>query len=569
MKNNRLISINHRRRLIFYCLLPVSLSCVFLLFSSTVYALQIEDTSEYTYIWKYVVGQRIDNKGYFDAKVDKNTSTCFMGEPQLKKSHNTSLIEYFDCYYRDINTYKNEWGHIYSRTGNVEITGYALMEGTVDLEFEVPYNYLMGGQDQYVRIPKITIIIYNGDYTVKLNANGGTSPSTVHNVTFGEKYGCQSKLPVPARTGYAFAGWFTKKSGGTQVTDETVFSESNAIINKTTVTLYAHWTPVNYTIEYLPGGECVTDLPSTQAKTYGADLTLSETVPIRANSAGNYTVSLDANGGSVSQMILNSAITTNYSFKNWNTAENGTGISYNPGDNYTNDANLILYAQWDRSITAAAVELPVPTREGYSFKYWSTGTNIDNGFTGSYIPDGNVTMYAVWELNAYTITYNPNGGNNAPVAQKKIPGEVLTLSSESPIRNGWYFIGWAERATEIEATYRPGDSFIKDVDTTLYAVWLQPDFMLPDALTTIGEGAFANCAFNFVKLSENTIEIEKDAFSDCKDMRYIYIPDSCVWINKDAFSGDRRLTILGTAGKYAELYANQKGFSFIPVARIR
>ena len=569
MKNNRLISINRSIRLINYCLLTVSLCCVSLLFPSTVYALQIDDTSEIHYIWKYVVGERIDNKGYFDAKVDKNTSTCFMGEPQIKKSHNTSLIEYFDCYYRDSNTYKNEWGNIYSRNGNVEITGYAGREGTVDLEFEVPYNYLIGGQDQYVRIPRITIIIYDGDYTVKLNANGGTSPSTVHNVTYGETYGYLSTLPVPTRTGYTFAGWFTKKSGGTHVTDETVFSDSNAIKNKTTVTLYAHWTPITYTIEYQPGGERVTDLPSTQAKTYGANLTLSETVPSRANNTGNYTVSLNANGGSVSNTILNSAITTSYSFKNWNTVENGTGISYNPGDNYTNDENLILYAQWSRRTTAEAVELPVPTRDGYSFMYWSAGTSIDSGFTGSYIPDGNVTLYAVWELNAYTITYNPNGGNNAPMVQRKKPGEVLTLSSASPVRNGWYFIGWAETAIETEAIYRPGDSFIKDADTTLYAVWLQPDFVLPDALTIIGEGAFANCAFNFVELSENTDEIEKDAFSDCNNMRYIYIPDSCAWINRDAFSGVSGLTILGTAGKYAELYANQKGFSFIPVARIR
>lgn len=45
----------------------------------------------------------------------------------------------------------------------------------------------------------------------------------------GKKYG---RLPVPTRAGYAFDGWYTSASGGTKITEDSVYSVS---------TLYAHW----------------------------------------------------------------------------------------------------------------------------------------------------------------------------------------------------------------------------------------------------------------------------------------------------------------------------------------
>ena len=66
-------------------------------------------------------------------------------------------------------------------------------------------------------------------YTVVFDANGGSggvSKSYNHGSTLGE-------LSVPTREGYAFVGWFTAVSGGTQVTASTVVTGS--------ATYYAHW----------------------------------------------------------------------------------------------------------------------------------------------------------------------------------------------------------------------------------------------------------------------------------------------------------------------------------------
>ena len=162
------------------------------------------------------------------------------------------------------------------------------------------------------------------------------------------------------------------------------------------------WVPyATYTITYNANGG--TGAPAAQTKTHDVALTLSSTKPTRANaSAGSYTVTLNANGGSVSTDKLTAARTTSYSFKNWNTAANGNGTSYNPGATYTANAAATLYAQWNSSTTTAAVTLPTPTRTGYTFMGWATSTSATSGSTGNYTPTGNVTLYAIWKQDQTT-----------------------------------------------------------------------------------------------------------------------------------------------------------------------
>jgi uncharacterized repeat protein (TIGR02543 family) len=76
-------------------------------------------------------------------------------------------------------------------------------------------------------------------YTVSFNANGGNVSSTSKVVVFNYSYG---NLPTPTRTGYTFDGWFTAASGGTQITSSSIFT------NAGNQTLYAHWTPITYTV---------------------------------------------------------------------------------------------------------------------------------------------------------------------------------------------------------------------------------------------------------------------------------------------------------------------------------
>lgn len=69
-------------------------------------------------------------------------------------------------------------------------------------------------------------------YKVTFNGNGGSNPSpATKNVTYDSKYGT---LATTSKTGYAFSGWFTAKSGGNMVTKDSVVKITAA------QTLYAH-----------------------------------------------------------------------------------------------------------------------------------------------------------------------------------------------------------------------------------------------------------------------------------------------------------------------------------------
>jgi uncharacterized repeat protein (TIGR02543 family) len=73
-------------------------------------------------------------------------------------------------------------------------------------------------------------------HIVSFDVNGGVELSSGNGskkVTEGEAYGA---LPTPTRTGYSFEGWYTKKTGGTEVTS------SSTVRNVSRETLYAHWT---------------------------------------------------------------------------------------------------------------------------------------------------------------------------------------------------------------------------------------------------------------------------------------------------------------------------------------
>ena len=117
-----------------------------------------------------------------------------------------------------------------------------------------------------------------------------------------------------------------------------------------------------------------------------------------------------------------------------------------------------------------------PTRTGYTFLGWATSATAT---VAEYEPgavfrrDANTTLFAVWqpEITSYTITFNANGGVNAPSPQIKTHGVDLILTSSEPTRTGYTFLGWATSATATVAEYEPGAVFRRDGDTTLFAVW--------------------------------------------------------------------------------------------------
>ena len=197
----------------------------------------------------------------------------------------------------------------------------------------------------------------------------------------------------------------------------------------------------SYTVSYNANGG--TDAPANQVKLYNIDLILSSDQPKRADtSAESFIVTLDANDGSGSSTSLTAERTTKYTFKNWKA--NDSDRSYGAGDIYKTNAPVTLNAQWDSSTETAAVILPAPTRDGYVFRGWATTSTAPNpqyGAGDSFIPDGDVTLYAVWEEGTLTdwSETRPEGVDESLIESKTQYRYRVkeTASGTEPAMDGW------------------------------------------------------------------------------------------------------------------------------------
>lgn len=225
-----------------------------------------------------------------------------------------------------------------------------------------------------------------------------------------------------------------------------------------------------YTIKYNANGG--TGAPSNQTKTYGKALTLRTGIPTR----------------------------TGYNFVCWNRESDGSGTTnFKPGGTYTGNQNTTFYAIWSpykhtvkynanggsgapdsqtktygSKLTLSSVK---PTRTGHTFLGWgtsSTDTSVNYKAGGTYERDqdgGTYTLYAIWSPNTYTVSFNANGGSNAPESQTKTYGEDLVLTKSVPTRTNYTFLGWGTASNDTTVDYKAGATYTDNKAITLYAIW--------------------------------------------------------------------------------------------------
>lgn len=115
-----------------------------------------------------------------------------------------------------------------------------------------------------------------------------------------------------------------------------------------------------------------------------------------------------------------------------------------------------------------------PTWTGHTFSEWNTaadgsGTSYSPG--GTYSADADVTLYAIWTTDTYTVSYNANSGSGAPASQTKTYGEDLVLSDTLPTYSGNTFVEWNTAADGTGTSYAPGGTYTANAAVTLYATW--------------------------------------------------------------------------------------------------
>ena len=150
------------------------------------------------------------------------------------------------------------------------------------------------------------------------------------------------------------------------------------------------------------------------------------------------------------------AATPGYTFGGWNKAD-GTAWDY-ASDKVTD--NITLYAKWAANTytitfdTAGGSEI-APITQDYGTVITAPEAPTREGYTfigwdkeiPTTMPAENMTVTAQWEINQYTITFDTAGGSEiAPITQDY--GTAITAPAD-PTREGYTFIGWD---TEIPTT---------------------------------------------------------------------------------------------------------------------
>ena len=273
----------------------------------------------------------------------------------------------------------------------------------------------------------VTYVVNDAQYTTQKVTSGGS-------LTLPDN---------PVVDGYTFDGWYTQQNGvGTAVTDTTTVTND--------MTVYAKLTANTYTIAYNANGG--SGAPASHNKTHGTALALSTTVPTW----------------------------TGHTFLGWGTSANATAATYQPGDMYSTDAGITLYAVWQ--IDTFTVTLPngtgytampaadssSPVDYGGNFTFTVTvdpeyavtkptvkvgNTDVTNSLSGSNpytytinnITADQVVSVQVTRNPVYTVTFQytlPGSGTATVYQTQQVEHNAKATQPAPPSVEGYTFGGW-------------------------------------------------------------------------------------------------------------------------------
>ena len=109
------------------------------------------------------------------------------------------------------------------------------------------------------------------------------------------------------------------------------------------------------------------------------------------------------------------------------------------------------------------------TRKGYAFKGWYLDKDFQTEIKGVASCTGNITIYAKWEIDTYTITYVLDGGTNS----KENPDTYTILDKitlKDATKEGFTFKGWFNDPENSKSKVT-GINAGSSGNRTLYAVW--------------------------------------------------------------------------------------------------
>lgn len=168
------------------------------------------------------------------------------------------------------------------------------------------------------------------------------------------------------------------------------------------------------------------------------------------------------------------------------TSISGYGITVDLGKyNVNNDTFRLPYAKdiWEG----------VDNNKVDYISWAGSGSNSRSEGGSALLANGKNTAYYYFKgapvLLTFTLNYDANGGNGAPASQTyKATSQyeksyTFTISSQTPTREGYNFLGWNTDKNAATASKQPGNTIVVNNNnnpTTLYAVWEEKAPVTPD-----------------------------------------------------------------------------------------
>jgi uncharacterized repeat protein (TIGR02543 family) len=348
------------------------------------------------------------------------------------------------------------------------------------------------------------------NYSISFNSSGGSSVSTLQ-IQYDS---IPSKPTDPTRTHFQFLGW----SSINDQSNREFFDFEATYTTANNTTLFAIWENEAYTVKHETNSEdVIVDYEANSLSTYVLPNNLLKT----GHDFGGWYTTSDFSGSAITQLSLNQTETTVYAkwliqlfiiefklpngdvydtltytfganisdylepainpsvdgavFLGWET----TSLSSMPAEDISLNMlfDAIAYTVYfsvnegvamDQLVFdyASTIILNDATRLGYTFSGWFSDALLTNEFTLTTMPANDVTLYAKWTINEYTVTFDSNEGSSVAAITQDYATTVTAPTP--PTRTGYTFNGWfSDDALTAAYTF----DTMPASNTTLYAKW--------------------------------------------------------------------------------------------------
>lgn len=264
-------------------------------------------------------------------------------------------------------------------------------------------------------------------YTVNATSED-TNKGTVSPAGQTVEHGANATVVATPKAAYNFAGWY---NGATKVSSNASYTFAVTV----NISLTAKFTIKTFTTTTAnsTGGTASVNKSSVE---YGGSAIWTAT-PSTGYNFSKWSNNTTANPLTVSNITANTHITPVFVLKSYTVTWNPNGGTVDPTSTTKTHGSTLG-------------TLPTPTRTGYTFKGWSTSASGSVNVSTSTKVTGNVTYYAVWQINSYTLTVTAGAGGTVSGSGTYNYGATATLKATPSA--GYHFVKWSDGNTNASRT---------------------------------------------------------------------------------------------------------------------